>query len=171
MKYGSLAPWWSSRDLPFASLQKEIDRVFDSYTRGMSDFAAPGWKAEAFAPRVDLVEEKEELKVTAELPGMDAKDVECTLDEDVLTIRGEKKSERTEEDKEKGHYLEERSYGSFCRAIPLPYAVDADKIQAAYSNGVLTVRLPKAPEAKSNGKRIAINSSDAGKARADKKVA
>lgn len=171
MRFGALTPWWGTRDLPITNLQKEIDRLFDDFSRGVADFPAAALRSGTFAPRVDLVEEKGGLKVTAELPGIDAKDVECTLDEGVLTIKGEKKSEKKEEDKEKGYYMEERSYGSFCRAISLPYAVDEDKVQAAYDKGVLTIHLPKAPEAKSKEKKIAIGSPQAAKAGEEKKVA
>lgn len=171
MKLGAPTPWWGARDLPITNLQKEIERLFDDFTRGMSGLPAAAWRTDTFVPRVDLAEDKDGLKVTAELPGIDAKDVECTLDEGVLTIKGEKKSEKKQEDKEKGYYMEERSYGSFYRAIPLPYAVDEDKVQAAYDKGVLTIQLPKAPEVKSKEKKIAIGSFQSANAAAEKKVA
>ncbi len=156
MKFGALMPAWGRRD-PFTSLQKEVDRVFHDFSQGMTDLPSI-WKDDAFVPRVDVVDEKDGLKVTAELPGIDAKDVECTVEEDMLAIRGEKTTERKEEDQKTGHYLAERSYGSFYRRIPLPYGIDRDKVGATFDNGVLTVRLPKAAAAKSAERKIAIQS-------------
>lgn len=169
MKLGALTSAWGRHE-PFTSLQKEIDRVFRDFTQGMTDLPSV-WKADGFVPRVDVVDEKDGLKVTAELPGIDAKDIECTLEESVLTIRGEKTFEKKEEDPKTGHYLAERSYGSFHRAIPLPYAVDRDKVSAAFDNGVLTILLPKAAGAKSAERKIAIQSAGSAKPGDDQKAA
>lgn len=169
MKFGTLMPQWGRRD-PFATLQQEVDRLFENFARGMPEVAATTWKAEGFAPRIEVAEEKDGLKVTAELPGIDEKDIECTLDEGVLTIRGEKNVERKEEDKARGYYLAERAYGSFYRAIPLPYQVDRGKVEAGFDKGVLTILLPKAAEAKSVERKIAIKSAKSDKPN-DKKAA
>jgi HSP20 family protein len=169
MKFGTLMPLLGRRD-PFATLQQEIDRLFESFPRGMPELASTAWKTETFAPRIEVADEKDGLKVTAELPGIDEKDIECTLDEGVLTIRGEKNVEKKEEDKAKGYYLAERAYGSFYRSIPLPYQVDRDKVEAGFDKGVLTIRLPKAAEAKSVERKIAIKSAKNDKP-GDKKAA
>jgi HSP20 family protein len=169
MKFGALAPLWGRQD-PFTSLQKEINRVFHDFAHGMTDLPSV-WKSEGFVPRIDVVDEKDGLKITAELPGIDAKDVECSLQERTLTIKGEKTIERKEEDKKTGHYLTERAYGSFYRTIPLPYDVDREKTSAAVENGVLTIRLPKAASVKSAERKIAIQSSGEVKPGQGKKAA
>ena len=96
------------------------------------------------------------IEVTVELPGMEQKDVEVSLAGDALTIKGEKKVERKEE--KKGYYVSERSYGSVFRTIPLPPGLDADKVDASFRNGVLTVKIPHSPEAKARMKRIEVKS-------------
>jgi HSP20 family protein len=107
-------------------------------------------------PRVDVSESENEYEVTAELPGIDEKDVELTLADNVLTIRGEKKVEREEKDKDKNYYMSERSFGSFRRAVPLPAEVDEDRVEANFKNGVLTVHLPKSPQAQARTRRIEV---------------
>lgn len=108
----------------------------------------------AALPRVDVEETDREIKVTADLPGLEEKDVRVTVDEDLLTIQGERKEER--EEKRKDYHLMERSFGSFHRTLPLPAGVDKEKIKAALRKGVLTVSLPKRPEARSDRKTIPI---------------
>jgi len=104
---------------------------------------------------VDVSETDDEIQVAADLPGLTDKDVEVTVDHDVLTIRGEKKDER--EESRRNYRLVERSYGRFERAIPLPPGVDRDKVKAKLHNGVLQVTLPKLPEAKSQSRTIEIS--------------
>jgi len=108
----------------------------------------------ALAPSIDVSENDKGIEVTAELPGVDEKDVEVTLADNLLTIKGEKKSER--EEKEEGSYVSERSYGSFQRSFSLPYEVDAGKVEAKFDKGVLKISLPKSPELKKKTKKIAI---------------
>jgi HSP20 family protein len=157
----SLSPWQ-----PFESLRQEIDRLFDDVTRGfagspsyrrLAEFG-PSWPWESAssvaAPAVDVAEKEKEYQVTAELPGMDESNVQVTLVDDVLTIRGEKQEEK--EEKDKSYHLSERCYGSFQRSFQLPPGVDQSKIEASFRNGVLTVVLPKAPEAQAKTKKIAI---------------
>ena len=125
-------------------LRREMDRLWD-------DFFGPGRRAfrplEAqWAPMVDVSETAEAVTVKAEVPGMEAQDIDISLSGDVLTIKGEKKSER--EEKKENYHLVERSYGSFSRSLKLPVAVEADKIEANYKQGVLTISCPKKPEAK-----------------------
>ena len=94
------------------------------------------------------------MKVTAELPGVDEKDVEVTLTDDLLTIKGEKK--REQEKKEEAYHAVERSYGSFARSLRLPFAVDQSKVDAKFKKGVLTITMPKPPEAQKSAKKIEI---------------
>lgn len=127
-----------------------FDRVladpFSALTHGWPDIAGlDRWYGDfspaKFAPSIDIADEKKHLRITAELPGLEEKDVDLTVQEGVLVIRGEKKLENvTEED---GYYRTECSYGSFERAIPLPVEVDAERAEATFKRGVLTVRLPK----------------------------
>ena len=140
-----------SRDLmewrPFREvtrLRREMDRLWDDYfgsgRRGLHPLQAE------FAPAVDVTETAEAVVVKAEVPGMDAKDINISVAGEVLTIKGEKKSER--EEKEENYHVVERSYGSFSRSMTLPAAVDVDKIEAKYDKGVLTVTCPKKEEVK-----------------------
>jgi HSP20 family protein len=137
---------------PFGSLQREINRLFDDAFRG---FGLPGPAAEA-GPRLamDVKETDQALEVTADLPGVDEKDIEVTVSDGTLVVRAEKKAER--ESKDADYHLLERSYGSFYRALPLPFAVDADKVAAVFDKGVLKLTLPKPPEAAARPKKIEI---------------
>ena len=143
----------------FHSLHKEIDRVFDDFHRG---FHLPAWmKADdkagtRLSPHIDVSETDKNYEITAELPGVDEKDVEIELADNVLTIRGEKKSKK--EEKEKDYHLVERSYGSFRRSIRLPFGAEASDAEAKFKNGVLTIVLPKPPEAKAKTKKIELKS-------------
>jgi HSP20 family protein len=133
----------------------DID-LFDDFFSGfgMMPFGEESWQR--FNPRVDVVEDDREFRVTAELPGLDEKDIDVSLSRDMLTIKGEKKAET--EDKGESFYRMERSYGSFQRTIPLPIEqVDTDQVDATYRNGILTIKLPKQPEARQNTRRITVN--------------
>jgi HSP20 family protein len=154
--------WW-----PFEGLRREIDRLFDDFDRGLwpsplrrSLFdVEPLWrKASAWgvAPVVDIADKGGAYEITAELPGMNEADIDISLSDDVLTIKGEKKEET--EEKKKDYFLSERRYGSFQRSFRLPEGVDTDKIEAKFAKGVLTLMLPKTPEAQKNEKKIAIKS-------------
>jgi HSP20 family protein len=154
----SLTRW--SKENPVASLQKEMDRLFSSFyedfpvmRRGNGDL----WKyEEAFTPRINVAETEKEIQITAELPGMDEKDIHVTLEEDALRIKGEKKEEK--EEKGKDYHRVECSYGSFERVIPLPAEVLQDKVDAIFKKGILTVKLPKNPKAQEKCKHIDIKS-------------
>ena len=140
---GGLAERGTGAD-PFLSLHREMNRLFDDVLRGFGPPAATGQAGGGgnFIPaHMDVSETENELRVRAELPGVTEKDVEVTLDDDVLTIRGEKRFERKDE-KESYHFVE-RSYGTFQRSLRLPYAVDPEQVRASFENGVLTVTLPK----------------------------
>lgn len=145
---------------PFSLLHSEIDRLFDSFVGGtFPSFRMPGIPAAGgngiVTPHVDVRENDKQIVVEAELPGIDEKDVSVSLQDGVLTIKGEKKFEQTEE---KDDYVSmERRYGSFQRAMRLPDTVDEDKVKADFSKGVLTVTLPKRPEAAKKEKKIEIS--------------
>ncbi|WP_260957706.1 Hsp20/alpha crystallin family protein [Pseudomonas citri] len=140
---------------PLERLRQQVDHLFDDFTRGtgLSPFSRglfdvqPAWRRE-FAtrlPAVDISEKEKSFEITAELPGMDQKDIEIRLANGNVIIRGEKKEDR--EEKNKGYHLTERHYGSFERVFNLPKGVDTDKIEAQFSKGVLKLTLPKKPEA------------------------
>jgi HSP20 family protein len=126
-------------DNPFMSLQREIDRLFDDFTRGFPAFSTGG--GNELLPSVDVTETDKQIEITAELPGLEEKDVQVNLADNVLTIRGEKKAEK--EEKDKAYRLVERSYGSFVRSLELPEGVDANAIKASIDKGVLKVTVPK----------------------------
>ena len=126
---------------PFLSLQREIDRLFDDFTRGFSTLSmmpAPGGK---LMPVTDVTETDKEIEISAELPGLEEKDVQINLSNNVLSIKGEKKAEK--ERKEIDFRMVERSYGAFERTIELPEGVNPDSIKATIAKGVLTVTVPK----------------------------
>ena len=126
---------------PFLSLQREIDRLFDDFTRGFSTLSmmpAPGGK---LMPVTDVTETDKEIEINAELPGLEEKDLQINLSDNVLTIKGEKKAEK--ERKEKDFRMVERSYGAFERTIELPEGVNPDSIKATIAKGVLTVTVSK----------------------------
>jgi len=128
-------------DHPIDQFRDEMNRLFDSFFRGF-DLEPFDVQGGMFSPKVDVVETETEIRVSAELPGMDEKDIDVSLTKDALTIKGEKKVEKNESDKD--YYRMERSYGSFSRTIPLPVQVDPDQVSAEFRKGVLTVVLPKA---------------------------
>jgi len=145
---------------PFLALHREMNRLFDEAFRG---FGLPeggaGSEAIAFGvavPRIDVSETDQDLKVFAELPGVDQNDVEITLSDDVLTIRGEKKV--AHENQQQNYHVMERSYGSFARSIRLPFTVNPDQVQATFKDGVLSVALPKPAETQQKERRIQISS-------------
>jgi HSP20 family protein len=139
---------------PFLTLHREMNRMFDDAFRGFD--LAPFGAARAFEgigwPQIDIDETDKEVRVTAELPGLDEKEVSLEIANGVLSISGEKKSES----EDKGRRFSERYYGRFERRIPLE-DVDEDKAAASFKNGVLTVTIPKSSEAKTNVRRIEIN--------------
>jgi HSP20 family protein len=149
---------------PLESLRQEIDRLVDDFGRDywqpirQSLFAAGPrirrgltW---ATTPAVDVVESEKAYEITAELPGMDEKNIEVKVANGNLTIKGEKQEEK--EEKKKDYYLHERSFGAFERSFSVPEGVDADKIEASFKKGVLTVTLPKTPEAQKPAKKIEV---------------
>jgi HSP20 family protein len=141
---------------PVYQLKHRLDHLFDDFFEsfGLTPFEPFNEAFGAFSPRVDVSETDKEIKVSAELPGLDENDIEVSLARNLLTISGEKQEEA--EDKGKNFYRMERSYGSFRRTIPLMVEVEADKIKAKFQKGVLTVTLPKTAEAQRQTRRIPI---------------
>ncbi len=149
---------------PFLSLRREIDRLFDDFDGGFwrspfrSAFAVEpfGQRGMTWAatPAVDVVESEKAYEVSAELPGMDEKNIQVNLSNGNLTIKGEKQEEK--EEKKKDYYLQERHFGSFERCFQVPEGVDANKIEATFNKGVLKVTLPKKAEAQKPEKKIEI---------------
>ncbi len=132
---------------PFLSLHREMNRLFDDVLRGsgppaMSGSQGPGNVGSFINASVNVSETEKELRIMAELPGVAEQDIDVSLDDDVLTIRGEKRFERKDE-KEAFHFVE-CSYGTFQRSLRLPFQVDPKQVQAHFENGVLTVTVPKA---------------------------
>lgn len=149
---------------PWRSFRQEMDRLFDRFSGfGLPSFrrwldAEPTWTYESSfsfpAPAVDVNEGDKDFKITAELPGLEEKDIDVTVSNHTLTIKGEKSYEK--EEKNKDHHVSERAYGSFQRSFTLPEDVDAHKITAALAKGVLTVTLPKTAEAQKPAKKIEV---------------
>ena len=150
----------SSEDTdPFMAFRRQMNRVFDDAFRG---FGMPSLVGPAFGrmpmatlmPQIDLSESEHEIQVTAELPGIDEKDVDVVLADDMLTIRGEKKAEH--EQKDRDYHLVERSHGTFSRSLPLPFAADPSQVKAGVKNGVLTVTIQKPKEVLEKQHRIEV---------------
>lgn len=175
MNMRNLLPWGRqqmtagrSRDEgdPFMTLHREMNRLFDDVMRGFEPgmFGSPSMQGSMSRmggawPSMEVVESDKDVRITAELPGLEEKDVEVLMKDGVLTIRGERKSET--EDKDRA--FSERYYGRFERRIPIAWEIDPDKVEASFKNGLLTVTMPKTPQAASQVRRIAINSADATK--------
>jgi len=151
---------------PFEVLRNQVDRLFHDFQTGFlqAPFLRPLPDIEAFwrgslglgvTPAMDIVEKDKAFEVTAELPGLDAKDIDVQLASGMLTIKGEKREEK--EEKTKDRYVSERRYGSFRRTLQVPGGVDAEKIEASFKGGVLTVTLPKSPEAQKKEKSIPVS--------------
>ncbi|MCF6148780.1 MAG: Hsp20/alpha crystallin family protein [Candidatus Kuenenia sp.] len=128
-----------------SSLQNEINRMFDQFFRGW-DFSGFGPEAGTWAPSIDLAETDDNIVIKAEIPGIDPKEVDISIQDNNLIIKGEKKEEK--EEKGKNYYRMERSYGKFSRSIDLPSSVDTSKVSAECKNGVLEITLPKKEEVK-----------------------
>jgi HSP20 family protein len=150
---------------PFDALRREVEQLFDDFgrdfwrlpTRRSLFDIEPFWRRETAweaAPAVDIAESEKAYEITAELPGMDEKNIEVKVANGNLTIKGEKQEEK--EEKKKDYYLHERHFGSFERSFQMPEGVDADKIEANFKKGILTVTLPKKPEAQKPAKKIEV---------------
>jgi HSP20 family protein len=142
---------------PFLSLHRNVNRLFDEVFRGFDTPSVFGrmMPRNGAWPNVEFSETDKEIQITAEVPGLEEKDIEVLLEDGVLTLRGEKKSENEDTDRQ----FSERYYGRFERRLALGREIDEAKVAATFKNGVLTVTLPKTEKAQANAKRIAINSS------------
>jgi HSP20 family protein len=138
------------------SLHRDMDRLFEGlWSEGFGSSLLPEvWARGEIAPQLDVTEDDKAFAVKVDLPGLDEKDVEVTLSDRLLTIRGEKKEDK--ETKEKNYYRRERAYGTFRRSIEIPAVVDATKIDASFKKGVLTIQLPKTKEAQQKVKQIEV---------------
>lgn len=164
MAFRDLVPWSKNQQQlapgrealdPFFTFHREMNRLFDDVFRSFGAFGRSGgalMEGQFGWPKIELSETDKAVTVSAELPGMSENDVKVEIANGMLSIRGEKKSERNDE----GRFFSERYYGSFQRQIPLE-GVQEDKAEATFRNGVLTVSLPKSEQASQNVKRIAIN--------------
>lgn len=153
---------------PLEDLRREIDRLFDDFFSfsdypwtplsrrlfGLRPFEELATHYGRLAPRLDFAETDKDYVLSAELPGMGEGDIEVTVSEGVLTLKGEKKEAK--EEKKKSYYLSERRYGALRRSISLPEGVDQDKIAATFDKGVLTITLPKLPAKRKPVKKIAV---------------
>lgn len=147
-----------TRWAPFSEMSRMRDEMDRMFNRFFEPFQERGTEVMPWAggrvPSVDVYDREKELVVEAELPGINKEDVDISIEDHTLTIRGETKQE--EEKKEEGFYRHERQYGRFVRSIPLPVAVKSDQAHAKFENGVLEIVLPKAEE-EAKGKKIAIH--------------
>jgi HSP20 family protein len=154
----AVAPWRPFMDL--TRWEREMDRMMDEY---FGRRTRPWWPQRWFggedmevtAPAVDMFEEKDDIVVKAEIPGMTKDNIEVNLTDHTLTIKGEKKKE--EEVKKENYLRSERSYGSFVRTLPLPTDVHGDKVKATFKNGILEIRLPKTEAAKAKEVKIKVD--------------
>ena len=161
MALRDLTPWRSqslreklAEDNPFAAMHNEMDRLLANF------FDEDRWPMRGDGNRMvvrwDVAETDEAVKITADLPGLTEKEIDITLADGVLTIKGERKTEQETDDKDTRYHRVERSYGAFERAMSLPSDVDEGKITADFQNGVLELVLPKKPEAKKKAKKIQV---------------
>jgi len=143
---------WGEDQHPLRSLRQEMDSLFDAWTK---DFGLP---TEVW-PRINVSETDKDMRITAELPGVDQKDIEVTLTGSELSIKGQKKAESDEKSEKEGRSYRriERSFGSFQRRMRLPFEVDSSKVEAAFKDGVLSLTLPKPAEAQKATKKIEVN--------------
>ncbi|WP_299754143.1 Hsp20/alpha crystallin family protein [uncultured Boseongicola sp.] len=141
---------------PFGALRKQIDSLIDDFDTGMLS------KTDGFAVRSNLSETDKEICITAELPGIEMKDIDVEVTGNRISLKGEKKSENEEKGEEEGREFHriERHSGSFFRSMTLPFDIDPDKVDAAVKSGVLTVTIPKPPEAVTKVKKVEVKSGD-----------
>jgi HSP20 family protein len=148
------APAVASTD-PFYSMRREMERMFDDYSRGWPGL--PAAKSAAFlSPAVDVAETEKGLTFQAELPGIDPKDVHVELADGTLTIAAERKYEKDENDDKKHMHLKERAYGTFLRRFDLPFDADPAKVVASFDKGVLKVEVPRPPAAEKKSTKVEV---------------
>jgi HSP20 family protein len=163
MKY--LIPWsWRNQSLPVRRVEvpslwpwnRTLEGMVDSFWEnfGLSPHGTRERQLGNFSPRLDVEENEKEYLISAELPGMDEKDIDLSIDNNMLTVKGDKKEEK--EGKQGDYHLVERHYGSFSRSFELPEGIDAEKVEAHFKKGVLRISLPKTPQAQKEVKKITI---------------
>lgn len=165
MAMRDMVPWQSNRRqqrselAPFFSLQGEMNRLFNDVFSGLSlePFGSFNQKLTTFTPTIDVTDKDDRIIVKAELPGMEEKDIDVTLTNEHLSIKGEKREEHEETGENDRRYVE-RSYGSFERIIPLTAEVDEDKVDASFKKGVLTITLPKSKDSKTSARKVSVRS-------------
>lgn len=138
---------------PFTLMRREMDRLFDSYSR---DWPAPAIAKGLMSPKVDVAETGKGLEISAELPGIEQKDISLDLTDGILTLQAEHQAEKEEKDEKKQFHVVERSRGSFMRRFAVPFEPDADKVQASFENGVLKIEVPRSAAAEKQVRKIAI---------------
>ena len=141
---------------PFSSLQRALNGVFEDFEHkfGLAPSPFRGEWQGLYSPELDVVEEDKRIVVKAEIPGVGEEDIEVTVQNGNLSLRGEKRSDQEEE--RNGYYRRERHFGSFSRTIPLPCEIEKDKVTAKFKAGVLTIDLPKTPESQSASRKIPV---------------
>lgn len=139
---------------PFFSLQSEINRMFDDAFRGFPAASSFGGLDKVLSPAIDVKETEQGLEVSAELPGIEEKDLDVSIVEDLLTIKAEKKQEQKKE--EKGYYMMERSYGTVSRSVRLPFNADPDKVSASFDKGVLKIAIPRPADEQAKVRKIQV---------------
>jgi HSP20 family protein len=164
MNLNALVPWRSNKSElparredfldPFVTMRREMDRIFDRFFEGFPMRSGESWQA--ITPAVDIDETDKEMVVTAELPGVTDKDLEVSVAGDILTIKGEKKDEKTQKNGDSTYV--ERRYGSFARSVRLPFEVKDEKVDAQFKDGVLTIHLPKPADMQRSVRRIEVKS-------------
>ena len=161
MALRDLTPWRSHHlkeklfdDNPFAAMHTEMDRMLAQFFD--EDRLPSLTNGHRMVVRWDVAETDDAVKISADLPGLTEKDIDVSLADGVLTIKGERKTETETDEKDKHYHRVERSYGAFERAMSLPSDVDESKIAADFKNGVLELTLPKKPEAKKKAKKIQV---------------
>jgi HSP20 family protein len=142
---------------PFLVMRRQMNRLFDDI---FGDFPLPGFDGSVVrqmaSPKINVSETDKELRISAEIPGVKADDIEVMLDEDSLTIRGEIKQEREDQDKDRNYHVRERFEGAFSRTLPLPFRADPGKVQASFRDGVLTITMPKPEEVQQKQQRVQV---------------
>lgn len=138
---------------PLGSMRREVDRLFDSFAR---DLPTPAVPKGFLSPKVDVAETEQGLEISAELPGVEQKDIQLDLTEGVLTLQAEHQTEKEEKDEKKRYHVVERSRGSFMRRFAVPFEPDAEKVEASFENGVLKIQVPRSAAAEKQVRKIEI---------------
>lgn len=162
MSFRSLLPFGRTGDVtqagaddPFTAMRREMDRLFEDFSRSTGLPAGFGGKG-VLSPKVNISETDKGLEITADLPGIDEKDIDVDLDDGILTLKAEHKAEKEEKDEKKRYHLVERSHGTYMRRFALPFEPDENKIEAKFEKGVLHIAIPRSAEAAKQAKKIAV---------------